>query len=375
MLLFSKLANFAKISRMMKQTILLGILQLFLFTSLKAQTLDFAPYYPTLDGVDNYAAWHVVYPEALLFKNISGEAVCTVHIDSTGYLSDRQIVASHPLFAKAAAKVIDGMLYWQPAYRDGKRVESVVVICIPFNPDAYHERISSQQQIVYPCHGQVADVEPVFPDEVRKLVMGNMRWPVQEVQKAVAVCRFTVNTGGSIENVRILQGTHPDFDKEAIRILSSFPLLVPAQRDGKAVPFDYFLTMNFWKVDYQYYLRYREKAREDLKRKDFNAVVPASYPGGSVALNRFINGHLVVTSEMKKFGKQGRVIYSFEVDIDGRMKNFKLLRGLSPSQDAEALRVLKQVHRKWSVGSRFNTEKWYWEFQVEEFIVPVVFKW
>ena len=34
---------------------------------------------------------------------------------------------------------------------------------------------------------------PVFPDDIRSLVMGNMGWPDDKVDKAVAICRFTVN--------------------------------------------------------------------------------------------------------------------------------------------------------------------------------------
>ena len=61
---------------------------------------------------------------------------------------------------------------------------------------------------------------PVFPDDIRSLVMGNMGWPDDKVDKAVAICRFTVNENGEIMNIRVIKGTHPAFDKEAIRILS-----------------------------------------------------------------------------------------------------------------------------------------------------------
>ncbi len=359
----------------MKQRILLSIFQLLLFISLKAQTVDFAPYYPTLDGVENYAAWHIVYPESLLYAETSGEAVCTVRIDSTGYLAEKQIVASHPLFAEAAAKVIGEMTYWQPAYRDGHRVDSTIVIRIPFNPETYRDRIWRQQQILEACYGQQVDVEPGFPDEVRNLVMGNMQWPVPEVQTAVSVCRFTVGTNGLVQNVRVLQGTHPDFDKEAIRILTEFPRLRPARRAGTNIPYDYFLTINFWKMDYEYYQRYREKAQDDLGRKDVVLATPASFPGGISALEHFIDNHLVITPEMKRSGKEGRVVYRFDVDTDGAMKDFELVRGLTKPQNAEALRVLKQVYRRWDAATLFNTEKWYWEFNVEKCSLPVIFRW
>ena len=78
---------------------------------------------------------------------------------------------------------------------------------------------------------------------------------------------------------------------------------------------------------------------------------------------------------MKATGKQGRVIYSFNVDIDGSMKDFRLVRGLDPLMDAEALRVLQLVNEKWSTGYYFNTKKWYREFYVNQFTIPIFFSW
>lgn len=346
-----------------------------LLGSLHAQNKYFPPYYPTLNGVDEYAAWYVVYPDSLLRKEVPGEAVCTVRIDNMGNVTGKQTTASHLLFARAAEAVIDRMEHWQPALLDGKRIDTTVVIRIPFNPDEYHNKVWRQNQVLEPCRGQHVDALPAFPDKIRALVMGNMRWPDPKVQTAVAVCRFTVNAEGKIENAHILKGTNPKFDEEAVRILSGFPQLVPAQKGGKPVPFDYYLTINFWKLDLEYHLRYVEKARKDFEKAQIDPYTPATYPGGTIALAQFIQTHLNMTPEMKATGKKGRVIYSFDVDMDGSMKNFKLMRGLHPLIDAEALRVLQLTDRKWRCEYYFNTDKWYREFCVSRFTMPVYFNW
>ena len=180
---------------------------------------------------------------------------------------------------------------------------------------------------------------------------------------------------GEIMNIRVIKGTHPAFDKEAIRILSNFPRLIPAMKNSKPVPYDYFLTMRFWKEDLEHYLLYRECAQEDLEKTTWEPYRYSSYPGGTVALTQFINSHLKITPEMKATGKQGRVIYSFNVDIDGSMKDFRLVRGLDPLMDAEALRVLQLVNEKWSTGYYFNSKKWYREFYVNQFTIPIIFSW
>ena len=207
------------------------------------------------------------------------------------------------------------------------------------------------------------------------LVMGNMSWPDDKVDKAVAICRFTVNEKGEIVDIRVIKGTHPAFDKESIRILSNFPRLIPAMKNRKSVPYDYFLTMRFWKEDLEHYLLYRECAQEDLEKITWEPYRYSSYPGGTVALTQFINSHLKITPEMKATGKQGRVIYSFNVDIDGSMKDFQLVRGLDPLMDAEALRVLQLVNERWSTGYYFNSKKWYREFYVNQFTIPIIFSW
>lgn len=345
-------------------------------TVISAQERYFPPYYPTLSGLDEYAAWHLVYPDSLLRADVPGEAVCTLWIDKEGQVANREITATHAQFAQAAEKVVDEMKRWKPAWKDGVAVDTTVVIHVPFHPEAYRERVWRQQQVLEPCRGQVVDTPPLFPDRIRKLVLGNMQWPDPKVQTAVSVCRFTVDPQGHVGNVRIIiNGKQPDFDKEAVRILSNFPRLVPAQRDGKSVAYDYFLTMHFYKLDLEYFLRRKEKERKDVEGRFPELLVDPSYPGGPAALVQFVNEHLRITPEMQGKGKKGRVIYSFEVDIDGTMKNFKLVRSLCPLMDAEALRVLQSVNKKWSRGYQYNTEKGYREFYTGQFTTPVTFKW
>mgnify|MGYP002773585945 CR=1 FL=1 len=282
---------------------------IFPFLSFYAQkNMNLPPYYPTVKGITDYAMWQLVYPDSLLRANIAGEAVCTLRIDSLGTVRCKYIEATHPLFAKAAEDVIEGMREWQPAKKAGRDIDTTIVFHIPFNPDVYSDRIWRQQQVLESCRGQLVDSMPVFPDDIRSLVMGNM-------------------------------------------------------------------SMRFWKEDLEHYLLYRECAQEDLEKTTWEPYRYSSYPGGTVALTQFINSHLKITPEMKATGKQGRVIYSFNVDIDGSMKDFQLVRGLDPLMDAEALRVLQLVNEKWSTGYYFNSKKWYREFYVNQFTIPIIFSW
>ena len=122
---------------------------IFPFLSFYAQkNMNLPPYYPTVKGITDYAVWQLVYPDSLLKADIAGEAVCTLRIDSLGIVRSKYIEATHPLFAKAAEDVIEGMREWQPAKKAGRDIDSTVVFHIPFNPDIYSDRIWRQQQVL-----------------------------------------------------------------------------------------------------------------------------------------------------------------------------------------------------------------------------------
>jgi protein TonB len=90
----------------------------------------------------------------------------------------------------------------------------------------------------------------------------------------------------------------------------------------------------------------------------------ASFPGGQVALTEYIaknfnwtHGQLTV---------QGSVFVEFLVDVDGKIKDAKVLKGLCESCDKEALRLVKSMP-SW-IPASMNGNK------VEmKFVLPVKF--
>lgn len=76
-----------------------------------------------------------------------------------------------------------------------------------------------------------------------------------------------------------------------------------------------------------------------------------SYPGGTDALKKFIYDNLQYPADAKKNKIQGKVLVNFIVDQEGKIVNPKVMRGTSPSLDAEALRVTKLVSG-WKPGKQ-----------------------
>ena len=61
--------------------------------------------------------------------------------------------------------------------------------------------------------------------------------------------------------------------------------------------------------------------------------------------NQWVNAHLEYPKIAKENGVQGRVTVQFTIDIDGTLKDLKILRGVDDSLDKEALRVISQSPR------------------------------
>lgn len=95
-------------------------------------------------------------------------------------------------------------------------------------------------------------------------------------------------------------------------------------------------------------------------------VMP-QYPGGQIAMLKYIMENIKYPEQAMKKGIQGRVVVSFIVEKDGRVSNVRLLRSVESSLDKEAVRVVKSMP-KWSPGKQNGKP-----VRVR-FNVPVMFK-
>ena len=95
----------------------------------------------------------------------------------------------------------------------------------------------------------------------------------------------------------------------------------------------------------------------DENMKSSKEVIPfqlveekPSFMGGDAnAFSKWVHERLVYPEIAKKNGVQGRVTLQFTVDTDGTVKNVKVLRGVDPSLDKEAVRVVS-MSPKWTPG-------------------------
>lgn len=91
------------------------------------------------------------------------------------------------------------------------------------------------------------------------------------------------------------------------------------------------------------------------------------YPGGQTAMMRFLSDNIRYPVIAQENGIQGRVICNFVVERDGSITDVQVVRGVDPSLDREAVRVIQQMPR-WKPGKQRG------QAVRVRFTLPVVFR-
>ena len=77
-----------------------------------------------------------------------------------------------------------------------------------------------------------------------------------------------------------------------------------------------------------------------------------SFKGGDAnEFSKWVNQHLIYPKEAKESGTQGKVMVQFTIKADGSVSNVKVLKGVSPELDREAIRVVSSSP-KWKPGKQ-----------------------
>lgn len=107
---------------------------------------------------------------------------------------------------------------------------------------------------------------------------------------------------------------------------------------------------------------------EKEPEKVFDVVeVSPSFPGGESALNSYLSNNIKYPAIAQENNVQGKVIVQFVVGRDGSIEDVKVVKGVDPSLDKEAKRVISSMP-KWIPGKQGGTA-------VKcKFFVPVTFR-
>lgn len=73
------------------------------------------------------------------------------------------------------------------------------------------------------------------------------------------------------------------------------------------------------------------------------------FPGGDCSLMSFINEHRRYPAAAYRDGIQGRVVCSFVVNTDGSVSHIAVVKGVEPSLNKEAIRIMSSMPQ-WTPG-------------------------
>ncbi len=225
---------------------------------------------------------------------------------------------------------------------------------------------------------QVVENAPEFlggQEGLMKFLSENTRYPVIAIDHGIqgrVIVRFVVTKTGKVSNVEVMRGVDPSLDREAVRVVEAMPAWKPGTQKGEAVNVYYTLPIVFkLPADTKKESQPVDAGKSDgEKRSDESGVsqklsivldsgervyetvdVAPEFPGGVNGLMQFLSANIRYPVEAQEKGVQGRVICRFVVKKDGSTSNVEVLRGVDPSLDAEAIRVIESMPA-WKPGTQ-----------------------
>lgn len=114
-----------------------------------------------------------------------------------------------------------------------------------FNAQEINEDRTSKNQIY-----QVADKMPQYPGgmtEMLNFVKENLKYPEVKGKKIEGnvLIKFIIGADGKVYSVDVLESLNPAYDKEAMRVVNSFPDWIPGENEGEKVNVQLALPINF----------------------------------------------------------------------------------------------------------------------------------
>lgn len=97
----------------------------------------------------------------------------------------------------------------------------------------------------------IVEKMPEFPGGMEALfqfIAKHIKYPQtlvdQEIEGAVYI-KFIVHSNGNTSSYQVMRSAHPEFSKEALRVIKSMPAWIPGMHRGKKVPVYYIVPVRF----------------------------------------------------------------------------------------------------------------------------------
>ena len=202
----------------------------------------------------------------------------------------------------------------------------------------------------------IVEEMPKYPggdEALRKDIASLVKYPVAAKENGIqgkVYITFIVNEEGNIQDAKIARGVDPALDTEALRVMNALDKTwKPGKQKGVKVKVCYTVPIAFT-------LQGNKKTHKNSAQANENQVFMIvekmpEFPGGDEALKKHIINSLQYPKTASKNGLQGKVYVTFIVEKDGSVGDTKIVRGVHPALDQEAVRLVKSLP-KWTPGKQ-----------------------
>lgn len=234
---------------------------------------------------------------------------------------------------------------------------------------------------------EVVEEMPAYPggmEALMKFINTNVRYPqiahTNGTQGRV-IAQFIVEKDGSISNIKVIRSVSAELDGEAIRVLATMPKWIPGTQKGVPVRVNYSVPVSFRlsggpeakevknsQLDEIAVVGYGPQKEPKVTPETVFEVVEEmpKYPGGVEEMMKYLARNIKYPTIDQENKIQGRVVVEFIVDKEGDVLRPKIQRSVSPSLDAEAVRVVSGMG-KWIPGRQRG------EAVAVKYTVPITF--
>jgi Gram-negative bacterial TonB protein C-terminal len=185
----------------------------------------------------NYIGENFVLPTNQEFKG--GKIITSFVIEKDGSVADIKVLRDIGFATDdETIRVLKACPLWNPAEQNGKKVR--VQFMLPINlqpPPVDNNKVYDIDEVQ--IKPEYSGGTNKFSDYIKK----NYTAPRIPGLKGKVFVKFTVDTDGSIINIKVLRDIGYGSGDEAVRVLKSCPKWTPARKDGNAVQCTYFLPI------------------------------------------------------------------------------------------------------------------------------------
>lgn len=217
-----------------------------------------------------------------------------------------------------------------------------------------------QQDSIY----SFADQMPYFGDSAEtsmknlmKYFGENINYPDIIISRGISgtiYANLIVEKDGSVSNVKIIRGLDSLLDKESNKVISNLPRWTSGKQNGETVRVAITIPIKF-----QIALPENLKESSNTLQEEepiFVAVEEMPYFGKNKNrcmedMRTFLTKNTLYPVEAASKGIQGNVFVQFVINKEGKVTDVKIMRGVHPILDAEAIRVAESMPN-WTPGKQ-----------------------